>query len=273
MPITEASGTPISWEESGAGDPILLIMGATFSRRMWHRTVPALAARHRVIWFDNRGFGESGPTTGPYTVTDLARDALAVLDAANVDSAHVYGVSMGGLTAQEVVLSQPQRVRSLVLGCTWAAATDRRRAAWSNELRHHIPQRLMLSMSTPVLYGPRRNKSLIREDMTILRNERRNPRELSAQAKAAFTYESRHRLADVQAPALVIHGDHDRVIPFAWGRELADQLPNARFLPLPGAGHMYLTDNAEAANDAVLDFLSSKQPTPRRDPQRKHRHR
>lgn len=262
MPLTDTSGTRICWEEAGAGPPVLLIMGATFSRRMWHRTVPALAKQHRVIWYDNRGFGDSGPTSGPYAVADLAQDALAVLDAAGVESAHIYGVSMGGLTAQEIALTQPQRVGSLVLGCTWAAAKDRRRRAWSNELRHHVPQRLMLMMSTPILYGPRRDSARVREDMMILRSDRMQPRELREQARAAFNYESRERLKTVEAPSLVIHGDHDRVIPIAWGRELAEHLPNARFLSLPGAGHNYLTDSAEQANEAVLGFLNERQPSP-----------
>jgi len=122
MPFVKRPDARIWWDQSGTGDPILLIMGHTYGADMWHRTAPELAAAYRVIRFDNRGAGRSSDPPGPYPVPLMAEDALAVLDAAGAASAHVYGVSMGGFIALQLALDHPGRVRSLVLGCTAASA-------------------------------------------------------------------------------------------------------------------------------------------------------
>src|SRR5271170_6367611 len=118
MPTTPSAGTSIYWEQSGAGDPVLLIMGLGYARQMWFRTRPALEAHYRTIVFDNRGVGQSDVPPGPYSIAQMAADAAAVLDAAGVERAHVFGVSMGGMIAQEFAIANPNRVDSLILGCT-----------------------------------------------------------------------------------------------------------------------------------------------------------
>src|SRR6266852_2746916 len=100
MPFVENHGAKIYWDEQGQGDPILLIMGLSYSSDMWYRTRPVLAAEYRTIALDNRGVGRSDVPTGPYSIPLMASDAAAVLDASGVGSAHVYGVSMGGMIAQ-----------------------------------------------------------------------------------------------------------------------------------------------------------------------------
>src|SRR5215207_5606229 len=120
MPFAERDGARLYWEEAGSGDPVLLIMGLGMNATGWWRTIPVLAADFRVLAFDNRGVGRSDRPPGPYTVPDLADDAVAVLDAADVERAHVYGISLGGMIAQEVVLRHTDRVRALVLGATTA---------------------------------------------------------------------------------------------------------------------------------------------------------
>src|SRR5580658_7705572 len=99
MPFTENDGVRLHWDEQGSGTPILLVMGHRYSSAMWYPAIPALAAEHRVIWFDNRGTGESD-TAPKVTLPQLAADALAVMDAAGVADAHIYGVSMGGVIVQ-----------------------------------------------------------------------------------------------------------------------------------------------------------------------------
>jgi 3-oxoadipate enol-lactonase len=255
MASTDASGTRIAWEERGTGDPVLLIMGAGMTRQMWHHTVPALAEQHRVLWYDNRGFGDSAHTSENYTVRDMVEDAVAVLDAAGVHAAHVYGVSMGGLQAQELALTYPDRVKSIVLGCTWAAAPDRRRASWGVSTRLRLPRRIELFLLKSTIYGPKRDKNRMRQDLVVLRANPADRTMGRAQLAAGFAYSSRDRLARLRAPALVLHGDHDRVIPYSWGQELAQHLPQSRFVTLEGAGHNFLSDSADEANAAVLEFL------------------
>ena len=120
MAFVENEKANIYWDEQGQGAPVLLIMGLGYPSSLWHRTRPMLSQRYRTIAFDNRGVGLSDAPAGPYSIATMASDAAAVLDAAGVSGAHVFGVSMGGMIAQEFALQYPARARSLILGCTAA---------------------------------------------------------------------------------------------------------------------------------------------------------
>ncbi len=118
MGFTENNGTNIFWTEQGAGEPLLLIMGLGGSHKEWRRIAPPLAEKYRVIIFDNRGVGETVPTDEPFMIPQMAADAKAVLGAANVESAHILGMSMGGMIAQEFALNYPEMTRTLTLAVT-----------------------------------------------------------------------------------------------------------------------------------------------------------
>src|SRR4029077_10195169 len=120
MAFLENQGARIYWDEQGKGDPVLLIMGLGYPSYLWHRTRPTLKERYHTIALDNRGSGQSDAPPGPNSIRLLAFDPPAALDAAGVDRAHVFGLSMGGMIAQEFALQYPTRVRSLILGCTAA---------------------------------------------------------------------------------------------------------------------------------------------------------
>src|ERR1700745_204071 len=128
MAFVDNQGARIYWDEQGQGEPVLLIMGRGFPSAMWYRIRPALSARYRTIAFDNRGIGQSDVPPGPYPIALMASDAAAVLDAAGIVGAHLFGVSMVGMIAQEFVLQYPKRVLSLILGCTAAGGPTAVRA-------------------------------------------------------------------------------------------------------------------------------------------------
>src|SRR5580658_3599827 len=128
MPFIENQGARIYWDERSVGEPVLLIMGLGYPSDMWWRVRPVLDGRYRTIVLDNRGAGRSDVPPGPYPIALMAADAVAVLDAAGVESAHVFGISMGGMIAQEFALQYPTRVRSLILGCTAAGGPTAVRA-------------------------------------------------------------------------------------------------------------------------------------------------
>jgi len=105
--VTTDDGTTLWWEAVGRGEPLLLIQGLGYPSDMWYRVIGPLSVDHRVIRFDNRGVGRSDVPAGPYPIPRMVADAMAVLSAAGETSAHVFGVSMGGIIAQELVLTHP----------------------------------------------------------------------------------------------------------------------------------------------------------------------
>src|SRR5947209_18771945 len=115
MPYADSDGVKIWWEETGEGSPVLLLMGFGNSGRLWQPVAERLAAKHRVLVVDNRGTGQSESPKGPYTVPQMAADAVAVLDAAGIGKSAVYGVSLGGAIAQEVAITSPERLSSPAL--------------------------------------------------------------------------------------------------------------------------------------------------------------
>src|SRR5258708_29189118 len=128
MAFINNQGAKMYWEEQGEGEPVLLIMGLGYPSDMWYRSRPLLAARYRTIALDNRGVGRSDVPPGPYPIALMASDAAGVLDAGGIESAHVFGVSMGGMIAQKFPMQYPNRVRSLILPCTPAGRPPARSA-------------------------------------------------------------------------------------------------------------------------------------------------
>jgi len=124
MPTTNANGINLYYEVYGQGEPLLLIMGLSLNSKSWFRTLPALSEHYQVIIFDNRGVGLSDKPNTPYSIELMAEDARAVLDAAGVETAHVYGISMGGMIAQKLAIKYPERIRSLILGCTTSGGVN-----------------------------------------------------------------------------------------------------------------------------------------------------
>src|SRR5579862_1111171 len=141
MPFAENHGVRIHWEEQGSGTPVVLVMGHRYSSVMWYPIIPALAAEHRVIWFDNRGTGESDMTRHA-TIGDFVDDTLAVMDAAGAQRAHIFGVSMGGGIVMELAIRHPERVISLIPGCTAIMTADKPRMPAVMRLLYYVPPSL-----------------------------------------------------------------------------------------------------------------------------------
>ena len=256
MPFAQRSDARIWWDQSGTGDPVLLIMGHAYGSEMWHRTAPALVASYRVLRFDNRGVGRSSDPPGPYPVPLMADDALAVLDAASAASAHVYGVSMGGAIALQLALDYPGRVRSLTLGCTAASAEGASRGALLTRVRTLLPAAALNRMASKLLYGPGTPASRRAEDHEIVRRTRSSGRGRRGQLTGLASFDVTGRLGEIRIPTLVMHGALDRIVPAANAQRLADGIAGARLVIFPDAGHAYMTDAAQAANQEVLAFLA-----------------
>jgi len=259
MPETTASGTKIYWEEAGSGDPLLLIMGLGYTHQMWHRSLPVMAERYRTIVFDNRGVGKSDVPSGPYTIAQMAGDAAAVLDAAGVKRTRVFGISMGGMIAQEFALAYPDRVESLVLGCT--ACGGRGAVPAAENVLQVLKARATMTPEegaaamVPYIYDSSTPRERIEEDLAIRRRTFATADGYMAQLQAILAWTSLDRLAGIHAPTLIIHGETDELVPPVNAAILASHIPGSRLVMLPNASHIFITDQPAASHREILAFL------------------
>ena len=262
MPFVENQGARIYWDEQGRGAPVLLIMGLSYPSCMWHRTRPVLATHYHTIAFDNRGVGRSDVPSGPYPIALMASDAAAVLDAAGIESAHLFGVSMGGMIAQEFALQYPKRVRSLILGCTSAGGPTAVRAepeaAQMLMTRDKMSPEQAAEALVPFIYDSATPLEKIDRDLAIRRPWFQRPEAYAAQLQGILAWEAYSRLSRIAALTLVIHGETDRLVPPGNGKLIAERIPGARLVMIPHASHLFLTDQTEAAHRAILEFLNAQ---------------
>jgi 3-oxoadipate enol-lactonase len=260
VPFVENQGARIYWDEQGQGAPILLIMGLGYSSLLWHRIRPALAQNFRTIAFDNRGVGSSAVPPGPYPIATMASDAAAVLDAAGVERAHVFGVSMGGMIAQEFALQYPARTRSLILGCTSPGGPSAVRA--NSRVADVLFARGMTwaearEAAIPFIYDAATPKEKIEEDVRLRQQCLPTPEGYMAQLQGILAWESYSRLDRINAPTLIIHGKSDALIPPGNAQFIAERIRGAKLILLDHASHLFLTDQTAVAQKEILDFLSS----------------
>jgi len=251
------------WDRSGAGEPpLLLIQGLGYTADMWQRILPGLSASRRVVRFDNRGVGRSDLPDGDWSMEDMADDAVRVLDAAGVESAHVLGVSMGGVIAQEVALRHRDRVQKLVLGCTHPSGRDAVRASADAVamLFDRTPRspRDAIEASVPFIYAEDTPRDRIDEDVAVrLRWPLRAKAywgQLDAMRRHGGLLE---RLRGLDVPTLVIHGTADRLVQPDNARLLAEAIPGARLAWLDGASHVFWTDRPDESVRLVEEFLAA----------------
>ncbi len=262
MPVVQREeGTEVWWDAEGPeGAPaVLLLMGLAYPSDMWWRTIPPLAQRYRVLRVDNRGAGRTGDVPGaPYTVEMMAADALAVLDAAGERTAHVVGVSMGGLIAQELALMAPDRVRSLVLGCSHPGIAD---AVMNPEALAMLGARATMTAeqaaeaSIPFNYSATTPRSRIEEDWAVRLPLATTPTGYLAQATGTSQWQGLPRITAIAVPTLVVHGEGDKLVPVENGRILAATIPGAELVEIPDANHIFFTDQPERTAEILLGWL------------------
>jgi pimeloyl-ACP methyl ester carboxylesterase len=256
MAATAGGAGALRWESTGEGIPVLLVHGLGLSGGAWWRTVNVLSHRMRVITFDNRGVGRSRGLVPAFTTEAMADDAVAVLDAAGVDRAHIYGLSLGGMVAQRLALRHPRRVRSLVLGATHAGGP--RALPPEPEVIAFFRRRPQLGMeeaawaSVPYNYGPRcrtEHTARIAEDIRLRLEQPFSDVAYRAQMCAAMLHNCLGRLDRIDAPALIVHGRFDRIIPVGNAELMAEHLPTAQVRILEESGHLYPTEEPSVDED------------------------
>ncbi len=225
MPSAYSDGASIHYELAGTGDWLVLIGGLGVHTGEYRPLIDALAQHHRVLAADNRGAGLSDKPDVPYSYAMMAADTLAAMDAARVDAADIVGFSMGARIALELYLASPERVRTLTLIAGRPAGRSRRRV------------RLLTRFAAAT--------------------ERDGGHGIRRQLDAGSGHDITGRLTDIQVPALVLHGRHDRIAPIAGGRELARLIPGAEFDAMPG-GHLAVLRAQVVAYARRIDAFASR---------------
>lgn len=255
----------IAWERHGAGAPLLLIHGLGYARWGWEPVLPGLAETFEVLLFDNRGIGASDAPPGPYTVAEMAADAIGVLDAAGVERAHVVGTSLGGMVAQELALTNPGRVDRLVLACTTPGGPN----------AHPMPQPTVSLIAEAATLEPavalRRfvenalapasvaeRPELVERILAHRLATAQDPAAWAAQAAAGATFDAYERLDGLRAPTLVQHGSEDVVVDPRNADLLMRLVPDARLAEFPGTGHLFFWEQPERFVASVTSFLEDR---------------
>jgi 3-oxoadipate enol-lactonase len=268
MPTIEANGQTLYYEVHGEGEPLLCVMGLSADTLAWMLQVPAFSATHRTIIFDNRDVGRSSLADGPYEITDMAQDALALADELELDSFHLLGVSMGGAIAQEIALAAPERVRTLTLAVTFPAGGAWARKlseVWAERVRSisregHVDELMLLNFSE-AFFENEQSVAWLRGMM--LQNPHPQPPEaFIRQLEACGRHDAHERLTSLRVPTHVIGAELDILVPSWKSRELADLIPDAQLTVLPGSPHGANVERADEFNSSVLDFIAERAPAP-----------
>lgn len=261
MPSIDASGTELYYERAGEGEPMLLIQGMSATHLAWGRSfLDVLEQSFDCIVFDNRGMGNSGRAELPFTIADLAADALGLLDALELDRVHVVGISMGGMIAQELALAHPERIRTLTIGASYCGGPEGTLMA---------PEDLQLLGAAYVSGEPEQVframweinlSSSFREDdsrfaaFTAMGSALPSPQPVVLQQmRACGAHDTYERLGQISLPTLILHGDADRLLGYANGREIAASIPGSRLETLEGVGHMFWWEEPQRSAELIRE--------------------
>ena len=259
MALVRAGEVELDYERSGSGPPLLLIMGMSGTALHWGE--PFLSQlRHDfdVIVYDHRGVGASTPLSGSLTIAELAADASALLRALEIDSAHVMGISMGGMIAQELALAHPEQVRTLTLGCTYCGGPQSTQTSPS----------VLQGLTEAMMSGDRMRALRAGWEVNVSQQmagdadayaaflEIAQRRAVAvpvvlAQLQACVAHDTSTRLGGLAMPTLVIHGTEDQLLPVENGRQIASLIAGSGLEILEATGHMFVWEHPERSAELV----------------------
>lgn len=250
------------YELHGDGEPLLMIRGLGSTCEGFKPQIDGLAPHFRVISFDNRCVGRTDQPQEPFTIADMADDTAALLDALEIESAHVFGVSLGGMVAQEFALRHPRRVRRLVLACTHAGPRTAARAPdWAIRIfdeSRDMPRRDALKHSVPILFSTKtvdEHPELVEEALAVMENNNQPKSSYLLQLGAVMKHATIDRLSEITHPTLVMTGTEDTLVAPANSRLIAERIPGARLIEFEDTGHVFFTEKPDEVNRVLIDFF------------------
>lgn len=254
MPKATVNELDINYQALGTGSPLLLIIGLSFSMADWGDYFPdLLAEKYQVILFDNRDAGLTSESQRDYAIADLADDTANLLKALNISKAHIFGVSMGGMIAQQLALRHPDKVDKLILGCTMAGGTCSNlgdmatlaTALISDDFRQLLfPKDYIDSHNTEIDKLFATSTPLHSQDGALQR-----------QMLAFSSYDACNDIQDIKAETLILTGDTDVLIPASNSEYLNQQIPNSALGTIADAGHGFCFSHADQVAQLIIDFL------------------
>jgi pimeloyl-ACP methyl ester carboxylesterase len=260
---------------SGSGEPAVLLMGLGSDLHGWERQVPELARTRRVLVMDNRGVGRSAKPDGPYSTAELGDDVVGVMDAAGIPRAHMVGLSLGGMIAQQVALRHARRVRSLALLATYARL-DRRTPAGAGTASgglglagllgagSSLDMRAAFVFLAPLVFSAEflmREKDFLRAQWERSRSYGLSPEGFLGQLAAAMSHDVLGELATLGAPTLIVTGTADRLIEPRHSQILCHAVPGSRLVEIEGGTHAINLERAEELNAILSSWLRAADPT------------
>ena len=264
MPTVELDGRSLSYIRRGSGEPLLLVMGMAGHVALWSEPfLTELERDFEIVAFDNRGIGASTDVPGQWNIADLADDALAVMDEVGWDSAHVLGISLGGMIAQELAVRHPERVRRLVLGCSYSGGDG-------SSLLAPGPMRMMEAMNSGNAerafragYEANLSTDYVADEANwapfraVVGAAVVPVPVVMRQAQAAFLHDTSARLPQITAPTLVIAGTEDQMLVHINSELIASLIPGARLLSFDGVGHLFWWERPVETAPAIREHCLS----------------
>lgn len=257
------NGMTIGYQESGQGEPLLLLMGLGAPSDKWAPHIAAYEKHFHCYAIDNRGAGRSDkPVAYAYSIREMAEDAVSFMDAMGIESAHVNGISMGGAIAQYLAVYYPERVRSLVLTNTFpdVCVSFRRSIELLREINGQVDPISAGRLTQWIIYAQpfqeEHEDEMLRAEAEDLKSPYPMPSyAFKAQCNAILAFNILPELGRVKAPTLVVGGERDLFAPVPVTRKLAEAIPGAQLYMAPDGGHVQHWEQLEKYNQVTLDFL------------------
>jgi pimeloyl-ACP methyl ester carboxylesterase len=264
MPIQKINGIEIYYEIHGKGEPLVLIMGLRRNAEWWYRQIPHLSKHFKVLVFDNRGAGRTDKPVMDYSIRLFADDTAGLMEALDIKKAHILGVSMGGYIAQELTIHYPERVKSLILGCTSAGG---KRAVLTNPERlkeftanEGLSPEQILKKDMDIYFSDAfiaEHREEIAEFIKISLRYYQPPDAFMRQFNACLRHDTVDLLNQITVPTLIVSGDDDPLVPPENSKILKELIPHAELIFFPGMRHCFFIEEAKKFNQIAINFFKS----------------
>ncbi|MDD4924452.1 MAG: alpha/beta hydrolase [Dehalococcoidales bacterium] len=266
MPEAIINGININFKVEGDGEPLVMIMGVASTQKAWYFQTRFFRKHFRVITFDNRGCGESDKPSEPYFIRDMAEDTAGLMNHLGIEKAHILGISMGGMIAQELAINYPEKINKLILGCTFArriepggiSADIAKKLGYEGNYSYSdllsVPVKDIVVALSKLAFNKKINRLFLLPMMKFW-IAKMDISGISNQIAAIWEHDAMERLKLINASTLVITGDADRVINPKSSEVLAEMVPDSKLVEYKGGSHAFFVEMRERFNNEVLAFL------------------